>query len=85
MRDVSRTHHRTFESPPSGTAGAIRHFAARHRTQDVQASGAFQQSKRRGAARALQWGSALAGLAVLGLSFLQLISSTANPFIYYRF
>ena len=24
-------------------------------------------------------------LAVLGLSFLQLISSTANPFIYYRF
>ena len=50
MRDVSRTHHRTFESPPSGTAGAIRHFAARHRTQDVQASGAFQQSKRSGAA-----------------------------------
>ena len=33
-----------------GTAGAIRHFAARHRTQDVQASGAFQQSKRSGAA-----------------------------------
>ena len=30
-------------------------------------------------------GSALAGLALLGLSFLQLISSTANPFIYYRF
>ena len=50
MRDVSRTHHRTFESPPSGTAGAIRHFAARHRTQDVQASGAFQQSRRSGAA-----------------------------------
>ena len=50
MRDVSRTHHRTFESPPSGTAGAIRHFAVRHRTQDVQASGAFQQSKRSGAA-----------------------------------
>ena len=41
--------------------------------------------QRRKAERAIQWGSALAGLALLGLSFLQLISSTANPFIYYRF
>ena len=41
--------------------------------------------QRRKAERTIQWGSALAGLALLGLSFLQLISSTANPFIYYRF
>ena len=41
--------------------------------------------QRRKAERAIQWGSALAGLGLLGLSFLQLISSTANPFIYYRF
>ncbi len=51
MRDVSRTHHRTFESPPSGTAGAIRHFAARHRTQDVQASGAFSRANGAGGDR----------------------------------
>ena len=41
--------------------------------------------RRRVAERALRWGAALLGLGVLGLSFLQLISSTANPFIYYRF
>ena len=41
--------------------------------------------QRRKAERTIQWGSALAGLGLLGLSFLQLISSTANPFIYYRF
>ena len=41
--------------------------------------------QRRKAERTIQWGSALAGLALLGISFLQLISSTANPFIYYRF
>ena len=41
--------------------------------------------QRRKAERAIQWGSALAGLGLLGLSFLQLISYTANPFIYYRF
>ena len=41
--------------------------------------------RRRGAERTLRWGAALLGLGVLGLSFLQLISSTANPFIYYRF
>ena len=40
---------------------------------------------RRGAEKTLRWGAALLGLGVLGLSFLQLISSTANPFIYYRF
>ena len=33
----------------------------------------------------LHWGTALLGLGVLGFSFLQLISSTVNPFIYYRF
>jgi len=33
----------------------------------------------------LVWGSALLALALLFLSFLQLISSTFNPFIYYRF
>ena len=31
------------------------------------------------------WGSALLALILLALSFLQLISSTFNPFIYYRF
>jgi len=31
------------------------------------------------------WGSALLALLLLALSFLQLISSTFNPFIYYRF
>ena len=31
------------------------------------------------------WGSALLALVLLALSFLQLISSTFNPFIYYRF
>ena len=41
--------------------------------------------QRRKAERTIQWGSALAGLGLLGLSFLPLISSTANPFIYYRF
>ena len=40
---------------------------------------------RRGTEKTLRWGAALLGLGVLGLSFLQLISSTANPFIYYRF
>ncbi len=33
----------------------------------------------------LAWGSALLALLLLALSFLQLISSTFNPFIYYRF
>ena len=40
---------------------------------------------RRGTEKTLRWGAALLGLGVLGISFLQLISSTANPFIYYRF
>ncbi len=33
----------------------------------------------------LCWGPVVLGLVLLGLSFLQLISSSFNPFIYYRF
>ena len=40
---------------------------------------------RRHAERTLYWGQALAGLGLLAFSFLQLISSTSNPFIYFRF
>ena len=41
--------------------------------------------RRRGKENLLEWGAALLGLLLLGLSFLQLISSTFNPFIYFRF
>ena len=39
----------------------------------------------RGQEALMSWGAALLALALLALSFLQLISSTFNPFIYYRF
>ncbi len=41
--------------------------------------------RRRGREALLCWGPVLWGLLLLGLSFLQLVSSTFNPFIYYRF
>ncbi len=41
--------------------------------------------RRRNQEALLCWGPAVLGLVLLGLSFLQLISSTFNPFIYYRF
>ncbi len=41
--------------------------------------------RRRGKENLLEWGAALLALVLLGLSFLQLISSTFNPFIYFRF